>query len=178
MKKRIMVILISGFVAGIGLFGGWKFYQSYALQKPLDEKVQAVDGVSDVSVERNAVELIISFRPDTGVNLPEIINQFIEITQPYREDQALRFELIQDKSQQLEQWWSLVLFDVAEAMENRTYGAIPEVLETRKDDLPGLQVRAEIDDVYVYIYLERSEESKYILLPRHPIVLKGGPYHG
>lgn len=172
-----MVIVCSAFVAGIGLFGGWYFYQSYALQKPLDEEVQAVNGITDVSVEINQTEFVISFRPEPGLDLRDTIQQLTDISHSYHQDKTIRFVLLQDRSEVLEEWWSLALFDIAEAMENKTYGSIPEVLEARKPDLPGLNVRADIDEAYVYVYLERSGETKYILLPRQPIMLKGGPNH-
>jgi len=166
--------MLLGFIgASVVLFGGWFVYRSMAMESPLAAEAMALPGVreAEIRVTDDTIQVTLRLAPDADMR--RIVAGFREIAGQRLDRRELKVKVDQPPSETLERWWAQALFEVAEAMDNREYTRIPEALERRRAELPGLEADASMDDEYVYVRLALGQESKFVLLPRHPSGRKG-----
>lgn len=168
MNLRLAPVLVSIVVTSVIMFGGWFVYRSVALESPLADVLRETDGVLAVSVtvETDTVNVKMELAPDA--QLHEIMRVIRESGKKTIGKRDVEVTITNRASDEIEQWWSASLFDVAEAMDYHKYGQIPELLAKRAAELPGLQIGTSMDEEYVYIRLVRGDDSKFVMLPRVP----------
>ncbi|WP_010273778.1 V-type proton ATPase subunit C [Paenibacillus senegalensis] len=171
MKLRLLPILLTVACSSVILFGGWFVYRSYAMETPLATVVSEAPGVeeADINLTNNFVDIYLKLNQDA--NLREIYKHIQKEGAGLLAKRELNLHIEEEPSPAIDQWWSRVLFDIAQAMETRNYSAIPVTLEEKSADLPGLEVVTEIDSTNVYVQLTYEGATKYILLPRVPAQL-------
>lgn len=166
MKLRLLPILSSIIVSSAVLFGGWFLYDSYAMESPLSEIVQQTNGVSQSDISIGSGKVSVRLTPKSDASLREIVKAIKEKGASIIGSREVEFVVSDTTTPELDRWWSSALFEVAEAMENKQYAAIPAALEARIGTLPGLNVQTEMDDQFVYVHLTDGAHDKFILLPR------------
>ena len=171
MKLRLLPVLVSLIITSGVLFGGWFIYHNVALEHPLSGAVRQIPGVTHAAVEiqNDAVNVELKLEPDAS--LRAVMEQLRKDASALLGERQLNVQVVNESSAELDEWWSLSLFDVAQAMETKQYGDIPRALEERSAQLPGLKTVTEMDEEYVYVRLQKGDESKFILLPRTPEML-------
>lgn len=163
---RPMPLVLSLIITSVLLFGGWFAYNSLALQKPFDQILSELPGVELAESRVLRDEVIIEMRLTQEANLREIMQQIKSEGEFVINGRDLQVKITNDSSQALDRWWSMAMFDIAQAMEAKQYSMIPKTLADRQEQLAGLQVNTEMDDTYVYIQLTHEQDSKFIMLPR------------
>ncbi len=173
MNIKKLPVIISFAITLILLFGGWHMYHSYALQSPLTEQINSLDGVirAEATVEPDTVHITLQLAPDAS--LRHIMQAIRSEGASHIKDRELVVRIDHPPAPLLEEWWQSVLFDIAEAMETKNYSAIPDILEQKKSKFDELEATAEIDDQYVYIRLVHKDQAKFVMLPRIPPQLAG-----
>lgn len=171
MKLRILPILLAVACSSLILFGGWFMYRSYAMETPLNELVSQAQGVEEVQMELSNQSVNIKVKLNNEANMREIYQKVATEGADIIGKRQLNIQVVNDSSPELDKWWSIVLFDIAQAMDTRKYSRIPVTLEEKAAALPGLQAVTEMDDNNVYVRLTYGEKSKYIILPRVPAKL-------
>lgn len=166
MKLRLLPILVSLVVTSAVLFGGWFAYHSVAMETPLSETIHDIEGVKNAEMNLDSDTLTLELTLERDANLYDIMQQIRKDGKAIIKDRKINVKINNHSSPELDAWWSLMLFDVAEAMENREYSSIPESLHEKKSSLGGLVVATSMDEENVYVRLARGEHSKYIVLPR------------
>ena len=169
MKLRLTPIIISIAVSSLVLFGGWSVYHSVAMKNPIVETAEQFPGVEEASVEfvQGAVNLRLVVNKEA--DLHGVIDTLHRAAADAIGGRNLKIDIIDHASERLNEWWSQVLFEVAEAMEKRSYSDLPEILEANKH--PGMTIDTAIDDTYVYIRLVDGEHVKFVLLERMPALM-------
>jgi hypothetical protein len=168
MKLRLLPIVITILSTSAILFGGWFIYHSMAVENPLNNTVRAVHGVTQVTTDITNNNIAMDLKLTNDANLRDIYAVISKEGAPLMSNRQLQLKLDSQTSPQLEEWWSSALFEVAQAMETKHYADIPQVLKTKAQQIPGLQVATEMDDTNVYVRLTDGNHSKYIILPRIP----------
>lgn len=171
MKLRLLPILLTVACSSILLFGGWFVYRSYAMETPLATVVSEAPGVEEADIHITNSHVDINLKLSHDANLREIYRHIQQEAAGLLEKRELNLHLDEEDSPDIDQWWSRVLFDIAQAMETRNYSQIPVTLEEKSADLPGLEVVTEIDNTNVYVQLSYQGKTKFILLPRVPAQL-------
>jgi hypothetical protein len=171
MKLRLAPILISMLVTSAVLFGGWFAYRSAAMESPLSDTIRDIDGVkaADMHISNDSIRLELTLEPDA--DLRAIMARIRQDGEKIIKNRKIKLSIKNQSSAELDAWWSSMLFEVAEAMENRRYSDIPEALDRNLDRLPGLTAFTSMDEDFVYIRLTREDQSKFIVLPRIPAQL-------
>jgi hypothetical protein len=171
MKLRLLPILVSLIITSGMLFGGWFVYHSAALVNPLTDTVRQIPGVAHAAVEiqNEAVDIELKLEPDAS--LRAVMERLRKEAASLTGERKLNIRVVNESSAELDEWWSLSLFDVAQAMETKRYGDIPRALSERSAQLPGLEAVTEMDEEYVYVRLRKGDDSKFVLLPRIPETL-------
>lgn len=171
MKIRFMPLLLSLLISSIVLFGGWFVYQSAALKTPLSNILTEIEGIEHSEADLQRDQAYIELTLSSDANLREIMHKINESTASIINNRALHIKIIDNSNDELDRWWSNVLFDVAQAMESKAYGDIPDALAQAKVQLSDLEFVTEMDEQYVYIQLQYGGHSKFIMLPRIPLQL-------
>lgn len=170
MKWRPLPTVITALITGTVLFGGWFIYQQVAVKSPLMDELMEIEGIENVVAEftNETVHLELTLAQDA--NLREVMGS-IEDRMERFEERQLKIDFNHTSSPQLDEWWSGVLFEIAEAMDQHNYSTIPEILSQHQSELSGMSAAAEMDDQNVYIRLVHDGASKFIVLPRTPAMM-------
>lgn len=171
MKLKIGPIVVTAALSAALLFGGWFIYQYVGIEQPLDRMARQIDGVQSVDVQATGAEIKIelSLTPEAKIS-----NVYREVKREGANLIGSKKILIQTKGvqdEELDDLWGYVLFDVAQAMENRQYTEIRAAMDRLMQSHDGLTALTEIDEDYVYVTLRKDEAVKYVVLPRQPAVL-------
>lgn len=168
MKLRLFPIMISLAVSSVLLFGGWYVYDSVAMQNPMSELVSGTPGVieSKVDVSGDRVTVDVRLRPDAS--LREVHRHIAENGASMIGTRQLDVRVNGDSTSDLDAWWSRTLFDMAQAMETKQYGQIPDILQRMAAAHPGITAESEMDGSNVYVRITDGTHSKFVTLPRTP----------
>ncbi|CAM4217055.1 hypothetical protein [Paenibacillus tarimensis] len=167
-KLRPLPILLTVLLSGAVLFGGWFSYQSFAVERPFMESLDSIQGVEvyEPVIDRDSVT--VKLKLESGSDLMSVYQEIKKQGSDIIGNKELKLDIDQKPSAELEKIWSSVLFEVAQAMDNQLYASIPEAAAKWMDKYDGLDVVTSMDDTNVYITLEQSGESKFVILPRIP----------
>ena len=168
MKVRLLPVLLTFFVAVVVLFGGWFTYQSLAVENPTSDIVSEIDGVEHAQVESERDSLLIRVWLESDAELSTLYNKLLQQTREQAGSRTVSISIEGEVSDRLNEIWHTALFDVAEAMDTKAYGDIPERMHELEVEHSGLQTVAAMDDSYVYITLRLDGKTKYVVLPRVP----------
>lgn len=166
MKLRLLPILLTVACSSVLLFGGWFVYRSYAMETPLTQIVSEAPGVENVTMDLTNESVHINLKLNEQANLRELYQKLEQEGAGIIGKRNLDVKITNESSPELEKWWSVVLFDIAQAMETRQYAQIPQTLADKAASLPGLKTESEMDAKNVYIELTYNGKSKFIILPR------------
>ncbi|MBW7473400.1 hypothetical protein K0T92_01420 [Paenibacillus oenotherae] len=167
MKIRVLPAVLTAVLSAGLLVGGWYTYRNVATLGPLESIVADMPGVSSAApvIGRDSVTMEITL--DRDANVKDIYETIAREGESVIGGKELKFDIQEDgKQQELDKVWSTVLFDIAEAMENRHYTAIPAAMSRLEKQFSGIEASSEIDEVNVYITLKNGETAKHIVLPR------------
>lgn len=170
-KLRLLPLVVITTITSVVLFGGWFAYHSVALKSPLASILSEIEGVESAEASIQRTQVVIKLTLANDASLREILANIKSEGSSIIGSRELILDVINPSSSELDQWWSTVLFDVAEAMETKNYSNIPQDLDQKKGQLEHLSVSTEMDDVNVYIRLVHKDQSKFIILPRIPVQL-------
>ena len=171
MKLRLVPILSTAIISAALLFGGWYMYQNFMVKNPIQQIADGIPGVthSEIQSDRNTIDITLQLSND--VNLPAVYEKIRNKSQAVAGERTLTIHVEGTSSDLLDQWWSIALFDVAQSMETRSYGDIPEQLKKHASNSPGLNVETMMDNDNVYVHLSEGSSDKYIVMPRTPVTM-------
>lgn len=167
-KLRPWPIVLSSIITVVVLFGGWYGYRSLTIETPLSDLVHQLPEVdnAELTVKDSNIEIDMKVKPEA--NIRELVKQVYADTKEIAGNRTIKLHIADRSNEALDTWWANALFDVAEAMELKQYGKIPQVLQERAQLLPGIGIQTEMDEQNVYVKLTQGEAYKVIVLPRVP----------
>ncbi|MFD2115920.1 hypothetical protein ACFSTH_04140 [Paenibacillus yanchengensis] len=159
------VILVTTIITAIVLFGGWAIYEQFVVKAPLEQAIMKVDGIikADKPV-RDQKTMSIQVELSPTANLKEVYTAISEQGKRMIGNRTLQLDVNNQEYERLDQVWEKSMFQIAEAMETRTYSTIPNVLEQLASD--EIEVYTEMDDSNVYITLKDQNTALHKILPR------------
>ncbi|MFC5650768.1 hypothetical protein ACFPYJ_16965 [Paenibacillus solisilvae] len=171
MKIRLMPTLITVVLSASLLVGGWFIYRNVATVQPLERIVAEVPGVVQANpvISNDAVTLDLTL--DKDANIRNIYDRIANDGKAVIGSRELKLNIqpvANEDQTKLDDVWSSVLFDVAQAMEHRNYSDIPAAMKQMEHQFPGVKATTEMDDINVYITLKDGNSAKYMVLPRTP----------
>lgn len=167
-KLRPLPIVLSSLITVAILFGGWYGYRSLTLESPLSDLVQQLPAVDNAELTVKDSNIEIDVKVKSEANIRELVQQVYSDTKQIAGNRTVKLHITDQSNAALDTWWANSLFDVAEAMELKQYGKIPQVLQARAQLLPGIDIQTEMDEQNVYVKLSQGEAYKVIVLPRIP----------
>src|SRR5690606_16354300 len=112
------------------LFGGWAIYQQVAVQAPLEQAIKDVQGIVHADKPKRDsdwIEINVELAPTA--NLREVYETIAHNGERVIGNRTLKLQIDSEANAQLEGIWQSAMFQIAEAMENKTYSQIPTALE-------------------------------------------------
>jgi hypothetical protein len=170
MKIKWLPLLATAAITAGLLFGGWTFYRHYAVEKPLDQVAQSLEGVASARADLASGEVTVDLVLTPDADLPDLYRKL-------KDSEAVSGKKLELKvrsgstNETLEKAWSEVLFDVAESMETHRYTGIRAAMDRLSEKYPGMKADTDLDDDNVYIRLVNGKAAKFVVLPREPASL-------
>lgn len=169
---RVVPVIITAAVSVAVLFGGWTLYNQVAVAAPIEEAIAAADGIDQASKpELTGDSVTVKVTLSENANLREIYESIAVNGKDAIGGRELMLDIQNGSNKELDGYWYQALFEVAEAMENKSYSDIPAALETITQQNKGVTATTEIDETNVYITLKKGDAVKFIILPRTPAQL-------
>ncbi len=168
MKLRVVPIMWSVVISVIVLFGGWVSIHRYAIEQPFKQSVSEINGIASAHIDFERDQTWVELNLSQEAPLQEVVQMVRHVASSKRGVAPVVVEARSQSSQAIDEWWSQVLFEIAQAMETKQYRDIPLILQQNKSSLTGLHVVTAIDEEWVYIELHQGLDHKYIMLPRIP----------
>ncbi|WP_046215050.1 hypothetical protein [Paenibacillus wulumuqiensis] len=166
MKLRALPVMITVVVSIAVLFGGWFTYRQLTLHNPLMKIVQSYPGVNSAQVTINQKEVALKLDLKPEADLGALVQQIHKQSTDILGTRTLKLEVVDHSDDKLNQIWENAMFPVSQAMANREYTEIPKTLEEIAKLNNGVQAKAEMDDLNVYVSLSNGKASKFLILPR------------
>ncbi|TCZ81174.1 hypothetical protein E0485_02545 [Paenibacillus albiflavus] len=167
-KLNPIIIILSSVIAVIVLFGGFFVYQRVTFESPLANIINDQPSVEKATIEVTDNEINVDLKAKPDIDLREVMNAIYSQGGSAISKLNVNMNVEDQTSPELETWWKSILFDIAEAMETKAYGRIPEILHNQAPALDGIQISTDLDDHNVYIKLVHKNAYKIVILPRTP----------
>lgn len=171
-KPRILPIAVTVIISAAALFGGWTLYKQVAVASPLAGALQDLPGVLHASkpdVKQNEVQVSVELSGDAS--LKDVYASIKDESAEVSSGRKLKLDIQTKEDPALDDLWQSALFEVAEAMENKTYSDIPITMDRMAVAHEGIETVTEMDDTNVYVTIRSEKGAKYIVLPRTPNTL-------
>lgn len=166
-KPRWMPTAVIAVLAAGLLFGGYMLYSHFFVAAPLGEAFKSVAGVAEAGkpvIDGSSIKVKLEL--DNDANLSQVYRDVAAAGKQNGGDRKLELDIASTSSDELEQLWQSLLFQVAEAMENKTYSDIPQAVEQAASGHDKVEASTEMDERNVYITLRKDGAAKYMVLPR------------
>lgn len=171
MKIRLIPTVITVVLSASLLVGGWFIYQNVATVNPLERIVAEVPGVIGGKPVISNDTVTMDLTLDKDANIRNIYDTIAGEGKSVIGSRELKLSIqpaASEDQQKLNDVWSSVLFDVAQAMDHRNYSDIPGAMKQVEKKFTGVKATSEMDEENVYITLRDGDSAKYIILPRTP----------
>lgn len=162
---RPLPVLLAFLVTAGLLFGGYFFYQAYAVHQPLASGIAGLEGVAGASLETERGLITIRLRLGGDADLMRVYRQAAQLAAERGHGRDAVITLDADASPELEAVWQDLLFDLAEAMDHRRYSDIPRLMDLAARRHPGVAAEAAMDECRVYVTLRKDGAALYKALP-------------
>ncbi|WP_054024529.1 hypothetical protein [Bacillus sp. FJAT-28004] len=169
MKPRVIPIVITAAITASVLFGGWAIYNQVAVAAPLEKVTKGIESVVSSEkpvMDRNKVAISLELAPNA--NLRDVYESIAANGKDVVGERKLELNIKEKSNKQLEDLWYASMFEVAEAMERKTYSNIPDAMNEAAKSMKDVTVTTEMDETNVYITIKNNEAVKYVVLPRTP----------
>lgn len=151
------------------LSGGQLFWQRYAVEKPLSQALQSIEGVESFYWEKNAADGTMK----VYVTLHNV-NNFKAAYQNINDSAARvlgqkKFSVVihDHRTPELEQFYDVINVYVQEAIFTGNFSTMTDRIQ-QKAASAGISAHVYIDAAYVYLDLKQGTADMYVTVPRRP----------
>lgn len=150
------------------LFGAYMLYSHFMISAPLDKAIASVNGVAESGKpDVNESRIKVTVGLEKNASLKQVYRDVAAAGRDSGGDRKLELDIQAASAAELDEMWQGLLFQVAEAMENKTYSAIPVAVEQAAKQYGSVEALTEMDESNVYITLRKDGAAKYMVLPRN-----------
>lgn len=168
-KPRMMPIAITVVISAAALFGGWMLYKQVAVASPLTDAVATIPGIAKAEkpvIDQDKVSVSVELNEEAS--LKDVYSSVAEQGKAVAGKRKLDIVIRNDEDASLNAIWQEAMFDIAQAMETRTYSDIPKTMDRVAAGHDGVEAVTEMDETNVYVTIKNDAGSKYVVLPRTP----------
>ncbi|MCR2802970.1 hypothetical protein [Paenibacillus soyae] len=166
---RMLPIAVTVTISAAALFGGWTLYKEVAVASPLTSALQEVPGIVEAGkAQIGKDEVAVSVELSKDAKLKEVYGSILEESADASNGKKLDLDIVSEEDPVLEDIWQSALFEIAEAMETKSYSDIPATMEKAVADHEGITAETAMDETNVYVTIRSEKGAKFIVLPRTP----------
>ncbi len=163
---KIKPIIISAVITAAICFGGWALYDQFALQAPLEQVIKEMPGVLSTDKPKRGDDIVsVRLTLSKDADLKKIYDDIAKQGERVIGKKQLQLQIEESESAKLKQIWEKAMFQIAEAMETKTYSTIP-ALFAAEEKSEYISVETYMDEQNVYITLRDAESALFKVLPR------------
>lgn len=168
-KNRLTVVL-AAIILTLAVLGGGQFlWQRYAVDKPLANALNNIDGIASFKVDSNnkisgAAKLYISL--GDVKNLQKTYQAVYEGAAAVLGDSKFSVVIKDNRTPELEQVYYNVHLFVQEGIATGKFAPMAEQIVQRAA-VNGVEAQVYVDSVNVYLGLKKADAGLYEIIPRH-----------
>ena len=168
-RIRIVPVILTVAISATLLFGGLALYNKLAVAAPFEQALYNIPGIDQAKKPVIADdEVNIQLRLAEDASLKDVYERIAAEGKSIIGGKTIHIETDSAPNEQLQALWNSVLFEIAEAMETRTYSNIPAALDAAAQNYEGVSVTTEMNDSYVFVTMRNGDAVQYEMLPRVP----------
>jgi hypothetical protein len=164
-RLNMKVLLLSSCVSIVLLFGGWFIYQYAAVDKPLNEWLEAQDGleVVDLVVNQDTIHVQVLFQDP--LQFVATYHQLQNRLQQIYQERTIVIRTVPEQSEWNE-WWGVHAAPIFEAIHHKRYTQIEEILAKwyADESISAYRFSMNLDEILIYLQ-PPNEEEIYVILP-------------
>jgi len=165
-KLRLSIIITSFITTLALLFVLWYGYMTWFEEKPLTEKLAAINGVQAVAVELSRDQVSIELELDEEAQLKAVHEAVLEAVQPLAKRRKVDIHFQDTPSREMEEMWHQLKFHVAEVLSHHQYRQLLDIAETMKEQLQLEKAIADMNAEFVYFQFQKGEHRLYQIFLR------------
>jgi len=156
------------------LGGSHFFWQQYALDKPLTQVIQAIDGVETLTLDN-------SDKNESTRNIHITLNNVTNLQKTYQTIndgisnilglKKYKLTIHDHRTPELEQLYYSMHYYIEEAIFTGRFGVMAEIIQ-QKALAANIKAQVYVDANYIYVQLMSSNGNLYMVIPRQPASLE------
>lgn len=166
MNVRLNVIVTSFVVTLVLLFAAWHVYVVWFVEKPVEQRLAAIEGVQDVKIERHRREVRVELALADEAELKAVHEAALDAVKPLANGREVNIQFRGNPSREMELAWHELQFHVEEALSLHQYRRLPEIAAAMQERLQLEKATADINEEYVYFQFQKGGHWFYLIYPR------------
>lgn len=166
MNLRLSVIIASFIATLLVLFAAWQIYWAWFVEKPIEQRLAAIEGVQDASIERSRQDWRVVLALADEAELKTVHEAALDAVKPLAKGREVDIHFEAQPSREMEDAWHELQFHVEEALSLHQYRRLPEIAATMKEQLQLEKALVDINTEYVYFQFQKGENRLYLIYPR------------
>jgi predicted RND superfamily exporter protein len=164
---RIKIAIIAAIITFMGLFGSYKLYMIYNVEKPLEQSIRTISGVKQVSLSRKGQgKYEIKIKLDRVDNIQEKYTQIESLTEKKLRAAAYEIQIEDNRDTKLRKFSNYAQLALYQAGEKNEYLWLNQTLQEKAKDA-GISCTLLVDGQRVYIQADDGTSYMYIIMPHN-----------
>jgi hypothetical protein len=165
---RLQLIILT-LVLGLALLFGVRWlYQDQALNRPLEQAVRSVPGVTDVSLGQQGDTIVVRVKAGDVPRLEELVASLWRSITAVEGRQNVRLQISDTRSEALQDAYYRLHFFLQEAVATGQYSTLPDRTAGIAEASGVTRHRVFVGPDYVYLQLHQGQSALYEIVPRDP----------
>ncbi len=163
------IVFATMIITIFALNGGQLFWQHYAVEKPLSQALQSIEGLESFYWEKNAADgsMQVHVTLHNVNNLKDAYQKINDSTARVLGQKNFSVVIHDHRTPELEQFYDSVNVYIQEAVFTGNFSTMAERIQ-QKAASAGIDAHVYIDAKYVYLDLKHGSADMYVTVPRQP----------
>jgi hypothetical protein len=159
---KYIIAVISLVAVSAIFFGGYWLYNRYGVEKPLNDQIESISGVENVTINNRNRELVIDVKLKYVDNLQSTYTKIKEVTDAEIKNEY-KLNITDQRNKNLQDAYDNVQLMVYEAIANNNYLWLKEQMEPV---LKGKTYKIFVDENNLYIQMHDGDHFLYEIINR------------
>lgn len=166
---RIKVAIIATLIAFMGLFGTYKLYTIYNIEKPLLSSIQTIPEVEQASLTKKAQgQYEINIKLDQVANIQAKYEEIDKMAQEKIRNGSYEIKIDDNRNASLNQFYDYAQLAVLQASADNQFLWLNQTLQQKAEN-SGVTCSLRVDEERIYIQARDGKSYLYIIMPHQAI---------
>jgi len=172
-ELRIAVVLLAMILTVVALFGGYKVYNVYGVEKPVKEQLSALPPVSSVSIDKNKNGYDIEVQLGAVENLQSAYTGIENVLNQRFDNGDYKLNIIDNRNEKLELFYLQIQPAVQQTAAKSEFVWLDGYLDAKCREM-GLKHNLMIDEKNIYVHISDGPYNLYDIVARPAVGISAG----